>query len=143
MRLNPLTLATLATLAVLVAGTANANAQNTAKAERTTASGIAITTLQAGKGEQPKASDTVKVHYRGTLVDGKEFDSSYKRGQPTSFPLQRVIPCWTEGVQTMKVGEKARLVCPSKLAYGSRGIPGTIPPDATLVFEVELLEILR
>ena len=141
MRLNPLTLATLATLAVLVAGTANA--QNTAKAERTTASGIAITTLQAGKGEQPKASDTVKVHYRGTLVDGKEFDSSYKRGQPTSFPLQRVIPCWTEGVQTMKVGEKARLVCPSKLAYGSRGIPGTIPPDAPLVFEVELLEILR
>ena len=83
------------------------------------------------------------MHYRGTLVDGKEFDSSYKRGQPTSFPLQRVIPCWTEGVQTMKVGEKARLVCPSKLAYGSRGIPGTIPPDATLVFEVELLEILR
>lgn len=140
MRLNTLT---LATLAVLVAGTANANAQNSAKTERTTASGIAITTLQAGKGEQPKASDTVKVHYRGTLVDGKEFDSSYKRGQPTSFPLQRVIPCWTEGVQTMKVGEKARLVCPSKLAYGSRGIPGTIPPDATLVFEVELLEILR
>ncbi len=139
MRLSITAIALIAAFAV-----GGAHAQNkAAPSERTTASGIAITTLQAGKGEQPKASDTVKVHYRGTLQDGKEFDSSYKRGQPTSFPLQRVIPCWTEGVQTMKVGEKARLVCPSKLAYGTRGIPGTIPPDATLVFEVELLEILR
>ena len=83
------------------------------------------------------------MHYRGTLTDGKEFDSSYKRGQPATFTLQRVIGCWTEGVQTMKVGEKARLVCPPNLAYGSRGVPGTIPPDATLVFEVELLGIVR
>lgn len=108
-----------------------------------TASGIAITTLKEGTGASPKATDTVKVHYRGTLPDGKEFDSSYKRGQPASFPLNRVIPCWTEGVQTMKPGGKAKLVCPSKLAYGPRGVPGTIPPDATLIFEVELLEIAK
>ena len=108
-----------------------------------TASGIVITTLKEGSGASPKSSETVKVHYRGTLENGKEFDSSYGRGQPISFPLNRVIPCWTEGVQTMKVGGKAKLVCPSSLAYGSRGIPGTIPPDATLIFEVELLEIAR
>jgi len=99
--------------------------------------------LKEGTGAIPKSTDTVKVHYRGTLTDGKEFDSSYKRGQPASFPLNRVIPCWTEGVQTMKVGGKAKLVCPGNLAYGSRGIPGTISPDATLVFEVELLEIAK
>lgn len=108
-----------------------------------TASGIAITTLKDGTGASPKSSETVKVHYRGTLENGKEFDSSYGRGQPATFPLNRVISCWTEGVQTMKVGGKAKLVCPSNLAYGSRGIPGTIPPDATLVFEVELLEIVK
>lgn len=108
-----------------------------------TASGIVITTLKEGSGASPKSSETVKVHYRGVLENGKEFDSSYGRGQPISFPLNRVIPCWTEGVQTMKVGGKAKLVCPSALAYGSRGIPGTIPPDATLVFEVELLEIVK
>lgn len=108
-----------------------------------TASGIGITTLKEGTGASPKATDTVKVHYRGTLTDGKEFDSSYKRGQPASFPLNRVIPCWTEGVQTMKLGGKAKLVCPGNLAYGPRGMPGTIPPDATLVFEVELLEIAK
>ena len=108
-----------------------------------TASGIAITTLKDGTGASPKASDTVKVHYRGTLVDGKEFDSSYGRGQPASFPLNRVIPCWTEGVQTMKVGGKAKLLCPPNLAYGSRGVPGTIPPDSSLVFEIELLEIAK
>ncbi len=108
-----------------------------------TPSGIAITTLKEGSGSSPKATDTVKVHYRGTLPDGKEFDSSYKRGQPASFPLNRVIPCWTEGVQTLKVGGKARLVCPSNLAYGPRGIPGTIPPDSPLIFEVELLEIVK
>ncbi|MFA7238764.1 MAG: FKBP-type peptidyl-prolyl cis-trans isomerase [Sulfuricellaceae bacterium] len=108
-----------------------------------TPSGIVITTLKEGSGGSPKSTDTVKVHYRGTLTDGKEFDSSYKRGQPTSFPLNRVIPCWTEGVQTMKTGGKVKLLCPSNLAYGARGIPGTIPPDATLVFEVELLEIVK
>jgi FKBP-type peptidyl-prolyl cis-trans isomerase FkpA len=107
----------------------------------TTASGIAITVLKEGSGESPKATDTVKVHYRGTLLDGKEFDSSYKRGEPTSFPLNRVIPCWTEGVQTMKPGGKVKLVCPSNLAYGARGVPGLIPADSPLVFEVELLSI--
>jgi FKBP-type peptidyl-prolyl cis-trans isomerase FkpA len=111
--------------------------------EQKTASGISITTLQAGSGASPKSADVVKVHYRGTLTDGKEFDSSYKRGQPATFPLNRVIPCWTEGVQTMKVGGKTKLVCPSNLAYGSRGVPGTIPPDSTLVFEIELLEIVK
>ncbi len=111
--------------------------------EEKTASGIVITTLTEGHGANPKSSDTVKVHYRGQLINGKEFDSSYSRGQPTTFPLNRVIPCWTEGVQMMKVGGKAKLVCPSSLAYGSRGIPGTIPPDSILVFEVELLDILK
>ncbi|MCX7146672.1 MAG: FKBP-type peptidyl-prolyl cis-trans isomerase [Sulfuritalea sp.] len=102
-----------------------------------------ITTLKEGTGAGPKSSDTVKVHYRGTLVNGKEFDSSYGRGQPSTFPLNRVIPCWTEGLQTMKIGGKAKLLCPPNLAYGSRGIPGTIPADATLIFEVELLEIVK
>lgn len=111
--------------------------------EEKTASGIVITKIKEGTGASPKSSDTVKVHYRGTLVNGKEFDSSYGRGQPASFPLNRVIPCWTEGMQTMKTGGKSKLVCPPNLAYGSRGIPGTIPPDSTLVFEVELLEILK
>ena len=111
--------------------------------ETKTASGIVITTLKDGSGASPKSSETVKVHYRGVLENGTEFDSSYGRGQPATFPLNRVIPCWTEGVQTMKVGGKANLVCPAKLAYGSRGVPGTSPPDATLVFEVELLEIVK
>lgn len=108
-----------------------------------TASGIVITTMKEGSGASPKSADVVKVHYRGTLTDGKEFDSSYKRGQAATFPLNRVIPCWTEGVQTMKVGGKAKLVCPPNLAYGGRGVPGTIPADATLVFEIELLEIVK
>ena len=111
--------------------------------ETKTASGIVITTLKEGAGASPKSTETVKVHYRGVLESGKEFDSSYGRGQPATFPLNRVIPCWTEGVQTMKVGGKVKLLCPSNLAYGSRGVPGTIPPDATLIFEVELLEIVK
>ena len=94
-----------------------------------------------GKGPTPKPTDTVKVHYAGTLVDGKEFDSSIKRGQPISFPLNQVIPCWTEGVQKMKVGGKAKLVCPSAIAYGDSGRPPVIPGGATLVFEIELLGI--
>ena len=81
-------------------------------------SGVVVQTLTKGTGPSPKASDTVKVHYRGTLTDGKEFDSSYKRGQPISFPLNRVIPCWTEGVQKMQVGGKAKLTCPAATAYG-------------------------
>ena len=111
--------------------------------ETKTASGIVITTLKDGTGASPKSTDTVKVHYRGTFTDGKEFDSSYKRGQPATFPLNQVIPCWTEGVQTMKIGGKAKMLCPPELAYGKRGAPGVIPPDTTLLFEVELLEILK
>ena len=110
--------------------------------EETTASGIGITMLKEGNGASPKSSETVKVHYRGTLTNGQEFDSSYRRNEPATFPLNRVIPCWTEGVQKIKVGGKAKLVCPPNLAYGSRGVPG-IPPNSTLVFEVELLDIAR
>lgn len=110
--------------------------------EETTASGIVITTLKEGSGANPTAYDTVKVHYRGTLTDGQEFDSSYRREQPATFPLNRVIPCWTEGVQRIKVGGKAKLVCPPQLAYGSRSLPG-IPAGSTLVFEIELLDIAR
>lgn len=106
-----------------------------------TASGLVFRSTQPGQGASPAASDTVRVHYRGTFVDGREFDSSFKRGQPIEFPLDRVIPCWTEGVQRMKVGGKARLTCPSAIAYGARGAPPVIPPNTTLVFEVELLGI--
>ncbi len=107
----------------------------------TTDTGIEITTLKVGTGAAPKATDTVTVHYRGTLENGKEFDSSYKRGQPATFPLSNVVPCWTEGVQKIKVGGKAKLVCPPQLAYGSRGVPGVIPANATLTFEVEVIAI--
>jgi FKBP-type peptidyl-prolyl cis-trans isomerase FkpA len=109
----------------------------------TTASGLVYESLQEGSGEPPKASDTVKVHYKGTFPDGKEFDSSYKRGEPTEFPLNRVIPCWTEGVQRMKPGGKARLTCPPAIAYGARGAGGVVPPNATLNFEIELLSVRR
>jgi FKBP-type peptidyl-prolyl cis-trans isomerase FkpA len=106
------------------------------------ASGLVYKSLQDGTGASPTASDVVRVHYRGTLPDGKEFDSSHSRGQPAQFPLNRVIPCWTEGVQKMKVGGKAQLVCPPEIAYGARGTPGgPIPPNATLHFEIELLGI--
>jgi len=103
-----------------------------------TASGLVYRDITAGSGASPKATDTVKVHYRGTLINGKEFDSSYGHA-PAEFPLNRVIPCWTEGVQKMKVGGKARLVCPSSIAYGESGAPPDIPGGATLVFEIELL----
>jgi FKBP-type peptidyl-prolyl cis-trans isomerase FkpA/FKBP-type peptidyl-prolyl cis-trans isomerase FklB len=105
--------------------------------------GFVIKTLKPGTGEAPKATDKVKVNYQGTLTDGTVFDSSYQRGEPVTFPLNGVIRCWTEGLQMMKVGGKSRLVCPSDLAYGERGAPPRIKPGATLVFEVELLEIVK
>ncbi len=107
----------------------------------TTSSGLVFKLMKAGKGASPTASDTVKVHYRGTLADGKEFDSSYSRGSPAEFPLNRVIKCWTEGVQLLQVGGSARLTCPPAIAYGERGAGGVIPPNATLNFDVELLGI--
>lgn len=108
-----------------------------------TPSGLVITTIKPGTGPSPTASDKVKVHYQGTLPDGTVFDSSVQRGEPITFPLNGVIKCWTEGVSMMKVGGKSRLVCPSELAYGDRGAGGRIKPGATLVFEVELLEIVK
>jgi FKBP-type peptidyl-prolyl cis-trans isomerase FkpA len=97
--------------------------------------------LTEGTGPSPTATDVVEVHYHGTFADGGVFDSSVERGTPARFPLNRVIPCWTQGVQQMKVGGKARLVCPPELAYGAPGKPPKIPPNATLTFEVELLGI--
>jgi FKBP-type peptidyl-prolyl cis-trans isomerase FkpA/FKBP-type peptidyl-prolyl cis-trans isomerase FklB len=111
------------------------------KGAEKTASGLIFIPVKAGSGASPKATDTVKVHYHGTLRDGSVFDSSVERGQPATFPLNRVIPCWTEGVAKMKVGEKAKLVCPSAIGYGDRGSPPKIKPGAALVFEVELLGI--
>ena len=108
---------------------------------KVTDSGLVIRMLKEGKGAQPTASSTVKVHYKGTFPDGKEFDSSYKRGEPIEFPLTGVIKCWTEGVAMMKTGGAAKLTCPSSIAYGTRGAGGVIPPNATLVFEVELLGV--
>ena len=108
-----------------------------------TPSGAVVTTLKPGTGPSPAATDKVKVHYQGTLTDGTVFDSSIQRGEPITFPLNGVIKCWTEGVQQMKVGGKSRLVCPADTAYGDRGAPPKIKPGATLVFEVELLEILK
>lgn len=108
----------------------------------TSPSGLVYESLKAGSGPSPKASDTVKVHYRGYFPQtGQDFDSSITRGQPIEFPLNGVIACWTEGVQKMKVGGKARLTCPPNIAYGSRGAGRVIPPNATLMFEVELLGI--
>ncbi len=106
-----------------------------------TASGLVYIVLEEGTGPSPTASDTVKVHYHGTLRDGTVFDSSVDRGEPVSFPLDGVIPCWTEGVQKMKVGGKSRLVCPASIAYGDRGAGSKVKPGAALNFEVELLEI--
>ena len=106
-----------------------------------TASGLLYEIVKAGDGPKPAATDMVKVHYKGTLIDGKEFDSSYKRGAPATFPLNRVVPCWTEGVQKIKVGGKATLTCPPATAYGERGAGGVVPPNATLTFDIELLAI--
>ena len=106
-----------------------------------TASGALVKMLAEGTGETPVAGDTVMVHYEGTLIDGTVFDSSLSRGSPATFPLSGVIPCWTEGLQKIKVGGKAQLICPANTAYGERGVPPKIGPGATLIFEVNLLEI--
>ena len=118
-------------------------AEMTAKegAEKTD-SGLIYIETEAGKGASPKATDTVKVHYHGTLANGTVFDSSVDRGEPAEFPLNRVIPCWTEGVAKMKPGGKATLVCPAEIAYGDRGAPPSIPGGATLSFDVQLLTVL-
>ena len=108
---------------------------------KTTASGLQYKVIKDGTGKTPKATDTVLVHYRGTTIDGAEFDSSYKRNEPISFPLNGVIPGWTEGVQLMKEGGKIQLFIPSNLAYGSRGAGGVIQPDSTLIFDIELLKV--
>ncbi len=108
----------------------------------TSSSGLVFKLMKQGQGASPLATDTVKVHYRGTFMDGKEFDSSYTRGAPAEFPLNRVIKCWTEGVQKLQVGGAAKLTCPPAIAYGERGAGGTIPPNATLQFDVELLGIV-
>jgi FKBP-type peptidyl-prolyl cis-trans isomerase FkpA len=105
-----------------------------------TPSGIVLRTINPGAGPSPTADDVVKVHYEGKLIDGTVFDSSIARGQPTEFGLKGVVPCWTEALQTMKKGGKSQVVCPSDLAYGDNGQPPTIPPGATLSFEVELLD---
>ena len=108
-----------------------------------TASGAIVRALKEGDGPSPTATDKVKVHYHGTLVDGTVFDSSVKRGQPVTFPLGNVIKCWTEGLQQMKAGGKSRLICPPDIAYGERGSPPIIRPGATLIFDVDLLEIVK
>ncbi len=119
------------------------DAGNTAGSVITTSSGLVFKLMKQGTGPSPLATDTVKVHYRGTFMDGKEFDSSYKNGGPAEFPLNRVIKCWTEGVQRLQVGGSAKLTCPPAIAYGANGAGGVIPPNATLQFEVELLGISK
>ena len=113
----------------------------------TTSSGLVFKLQKAGTGPSPAATDTVKVHYRGTFADGankgKEFDSSYSRGRPAELPLEALVPCWQEVLQQMKPGGAVRIVCPPATAYGSRGVPGRIPPDSTLNFVIELLEVKR
>ena len=129
------------TLFALFTTSALATSALAAAPAETLPSGVKIAHTVDGTGAQPTAADTVKVHYRGTLADGKEFDSSYKRGAPATFPLSRVVPCWTEGMQKIKVGGKATLTCPPATAYGDRGAGNAVPPNSTLTFEVELLAI--
>lgn len=133
--------ATLLALSFAGAGWAQSGAPLKEAGDVTTASGLVYHVVVEGGGASPRATDGVTVHYRGTLADGQEFDSSYSRGQPATFPLNGVIRCWTEGLQRMKVGGKARLTCPPQIAYGSRGVYNVIPPNATLTFEIELISI--
>ncbi|VTU42069.1 MULTISPECIES: FKBP-type peptidyl-prolyl cis-trans isomerase [unclassified Variovorax] len=127
--------------AEVVATTATVVATSAARKVETLPSGVRVQHTLKGAGAHPTASDTVKVHYRGTLPDGSEFDSSHRRGKPIALPLSRVVKCWTDGVQTMQVGGKATLTCPSDTAYGQRGVPGSIPPNSVLKFDIELLSI--
>lgn len=116
-------------------------ASQAAPAIETLPSGVKVEHVKAGEGTSPSGTSQVTVHYRGTLQDGTEFDSSYKRNQPASFGLNQVIPCWTQGVQKMKVGGTARLTCPPETAYGNRAVGGRIPPNSTLNFEIQLLDV--
>ena len=125
------------------AGKAYRDKAATDKDTTTTTSGIVMTTIKAGSGASPAGEDEVKVNYEGKLIDGTMFDSSIKRGQPASFKLNQVVPCWTEALQHMSVGGKAKVICPSELAYGDAGRPPTIPGGSTLIFQVELLDIVK
>jgi len=136
MKRTPVLLLLVACVSSLAASAAEPKAQ-------TTPSGLVYQSVKEGKGAHPGPTSVVRVNYRGTFQNGKEFDSSYKTGSPIEFPLNGVIPCWTEGVQKMKEGGKAKLVCPPQIAYGKRGAGGVIPPDTTLNFEVELLKIIK
>jgi FKBP-type peptidyl-prolyl cis-trans isomerase FkpA len=143
--LRTITLAAASATLLALSSAAMADAVTDAAAKEpgavVTGSGLVYRAIKEGSGASPTAADSVKVHYKGTFPDGREFDSSYKRNEPIDFPLRGVIPCWTEGVQKMKVGGKAKLTCPAAIAYGARGAGGVIPPNATLLFEVELLAI--
>jgi FKBP-type peptidyl-prolyl cis-trans isomerase FkpA len=143
-KLSSLLLAPLFVLATGCTSNAAAPALNTAtgSAKVTTASGIVFESMVTGSGAAPKATDKVRVQYRGTFLDGREFDSSYRRGQPSEFQLNRVIPCWTEAVQLMRPGGKAKIMCPAAVAYGERGAGGMIPPNTPLNFEIELLAVV-
>lgn len=136
---------TITILTLLLLSASMSFSADSAKSERketiTTRSGIEYTTLREGTGATPGPTDTVLVNYRGTLLNGKEFDSSYKSGRPIEFKLNQVIKCWTEGLQMMKVGGKAELYCPANLAYGDNGVQGSIPPFASLTFEIELINV--
>ena len=136
-----LAVATLIAFSSFVAANDTIDKAAMEKGAEKTASGMVYKSIKDGKGKSPTVSSVVEVNYRGTLTNGTEFDSSYKRNQSISFPLSGVIPCWTEGVQKMNVGGKAKLICPPELAYGSRGAGNAVPPNATLIFEVELLNI--
>lgn len=135
-------LKTIAILVVAATITTSALADQAVSATTQLPSGVIVQTLKPGNGAKPTASNVVKVHYKGTLANGAEFDSSYSRGEPAEFPLSRVIPCWTQGVQTMRVGGKAKLTCPANTAYGERS-SSKIPANSTLYFEVELISISR
>nr|WP_144110337.1 FKBP-type peptidyl-prolyl cis-trans isomerase [Paraburkholderia sp. BCC1886] len=129
-------------VALIAAAALSSTAMAAAPATEKLPSGVVVEHLTQGTGPQPVATDVVKVNYRGTLANGTEFDSSDKHGGPATFPLNRVIPCWTQGVQKIKVGGKAKLTCPAATAYGDRGV-GTIPPNSDLTFEVELVAIVK